>query len=65
MSAFAFLKQIVLAVWKFKYITRSLHYVRIEINSVTDITWARSDLVDAVLLVPSWLLFGGEENLMF
>jgi len=53
MSAFAFLKQIVLSVWKFKYITRTLHYIRIEINSVTDTTQAKSDLVDVDLLVPS------------
>ena len=53
MSAFAFLKQIVLSVWMFKYITRSLHYIWIEINSVTDITQAKNDLVDVDLLLPS------------
>jgi len=62
MSAFAFLKQIVLSVWKFKYITGSLHYVWIEINSVTDITQAKSDLVDVGLLVPSWLCYFGRET---
>lgn len=62
MSAFAFLKQIVLSVWKFKYITRSLHYIQIEINSVTDTTRAKSDLVDAGLLVPSWLCYLGRET---